>query len=77
MKDTITADEFLYQRNPYPLSDTARKTVNMSMIDFANYHVKKALEEQAEKAKTKTNDESTSIIVDKESITNYDYSQIK
>lgn len=63
-----TADNFIYTRNPSPLSDMARRTVEILLIEFAQLHVKEALKQASEKAELDLTDNYKSVEISKKSI---------
>ncbi len=92
LEEQITADKFLQSWGINPIEpiywdlEDRQITLNELLAEFGKLCVKQALEEQAEKAKVKKieyngsynpEDWSTDYVIDKESITNYDYSNIR
>ena len=70
MEQLPTAEEFLQQEQFYAVTSGDEYEIAQAMIEFAKLHVQAALESASKNGRTRTNDESTSIIVDSDTILN-------
>lgn len=68
-QEEIPTAEIFIEKNYYSLPSELEE-ITWLMTEFAKIHVKYALESAAENSRTRTNDESTSIIVDSQTILN-------